>query len=90
MKNDDSHGLDLVPVFSSSNHDAEMEATAIRALLDANGIPSVVNGSTTLPVLEFVVEVPEALLPDAQRVIQDARELGPKGAEEAELTSEEQ
>ena len=34
----------MVPVFSSSNHDAEQEALAIHGLLEAAGLPSLVVG----------------------------------------------
>src|SRR6266542_4293345 len=46
---DSSHELDLVPFFSSSNTDAEMEALAIQGILEANGIPAVFVGASTIP-----------------------------------------
>src|SRR5690242_2261604 len=54
---DPSHELDLVTLFSSSNIDAEMEATTIHNLLQAGGVPSVVVGASTIPSLEFQVQV---------------------------------
>ena len=86
---DTSHDLDMVTLFSSSNIDAEMEANAIHSMLGANGIPSVVVGATTLPVLEFQVQVPQSLLEEAQRVVDEARAAGPEAAAEAEAASEE-
>ena len=82
-------GLDMVPLFSSSNHDAEMEAMAIHGILDANGIEAIVVGPSTLPVLEFQVQVPKAQLDEARRVVAEGRAAGPQGADEAEQGSEE-
>ena len=85
---DTSHDLDLVPFFSSSNHDAEMEAMSIHAILQANGIPSVLVGTSQIPSLEFQVQVPRATLADAERAVAEARAAGPEAAEEAEKASE--
>lgn len=79
---------DLVPAFSSDNHDAEMEALAMHSLLEANGIESTVAGSATIPTMEFQVLVDRAHLEEAQRVIADARAAGPEAAEEAEAEEE--
>lgn len=78
----------FVPVFSSSNHDAEMEALTIKGVLDANEIPAMLAGPHMLPNLEFQVLVPEHLLARAQRLIDEARLSGPGAAEEAEAESE--
>ena len=86
---DASHELDLVTLFSSSNHDAEMEANAIHSILQANGIPSMVVGASVIPSLMFQVEVPRAELAEAQRILAEAREAGPAAAAEAEAASEE-
>jgi hypothetical protein len=86
---DDSHELDMVNLFSSSNHDAEMEAMAIHGVMEANGIPSIVVGASTLPVLEFEVRVPKERLEQAQRVLDEAKAAGPAAAAEAEAASEE-
>ena len=77
-----------MPVFSSTNHDAEQEALAIHSLLQANGLPSVMIGPAVLPILEFRVDVPRAHLEEAGRIIRDARAAGPHGAAEAEASSE--
>jgi hypothetical protein len=82
------HELDMVPVFSSSNHDAEMEAMALHALLESNGLESAVVGTSTLPVVEFQVQVPRTQVPDAEKIMEEARAMGPAGAEEAEAESE--
>ena len=60
----------LLPVFSSSNHDAEMEAMTIKGILDASGIPAMIVGPQVLPNLEFQVQVPEHMLAAAQRTIE--------------------
>jgi hypothetical protein len=80
--------MDMVTLFSSSNYDAEMEATSIHSLLDANGIESMVVGASTIPVLEFEVQVPREDLEQAQRILAEAKEAGPSAAAEAEADSE--
>lgn len=85
---DPSHALDLVTLFSSVNHDAEMEANAIHGVLEANGVPSLVVGTPQIPSLEFQVQVPRAHLEEAERVLAEAREAGPAAAVEAERAGE--
>jgi hypothetical protein len=86
---DPSHDLDLVPLFTSANHDAEMEANAIHGLMEASGIPSIVVGAPQIPSLEFQVQVPKARLDEAERVLSEARAAGPSAAAEAEQAGEE-
>lgn len=78
----------MVPVFSSMNHDAEMESMAIQALLDSNNIPAETVGPHMLPNLEFQVQVPAHLLEQARQVIRDARQGGRRAATEAEVAGE--
>jgi hypothetical protein len=85
-----SSELDSVIVFSSSNHDAEMEATAIQTMLQSNGINALVVGSTMIPSLEFQVQVPRADAEQAARLIEEARAAGPEAAADAEAASEHQ
>ncbi|HTT65983.1 MAG TPA: DUF2007 domain-containing protein [Bryobacteraceae bacterium] len=85
---DASHEMDIVNVFSSSNHDAEMEATAIHSLLEANGIPSILVEPGPLPVLEYEVQVPREHLEEARRILAEAQAAGPQAAEEAEAAGE--
>jgi hypothetical protein len=80
----------LAPVFSSSNHDAEMEALTIRGILEASGVPAIVVGPSVLPNLEFQVQVPEHMLGEAQRLIDEARAAGSQAAVEAEAAGEAQ
>jgi hypothetical protein len=78
----------MTPVFSSSNHDAEMEAMAIKGVLDSNGIPAEIVGSHVLPALEFQVQVPQEVLEQARLAIREARQDGRRAADEAEAASE--
>jgi len=78
----------LVPVFSSMNHDAEMQALALHSLLEANGIESTVVGTSTIPVVEFQVQVPRSQKEEAERVMAEASDGGPAAADEAEAESE--
>jgi hypothetical protein len=87
---DPSSDLDVITVFSSSNHNAEMEATNIRGLLESNGIEAIVVGPSVIPSLEFQVQVPRAEAEEARRLIAEARAGGPEAAAEAEASSEHQ
>lgn len=86
---DASASLDLVTLFSSSSFDAELEAGNIHSMLQASGIPSVVVGSTILPSLEFLVQVPREQAEEAERILEEARASGPEAATEAEAAGEE-
>lgn len=78
----------FVPIFTSGNHDAEMEALTIQGILEASDIPTMLVGPHMLPNLDFQVHVPEHLVEKAQEVIAEARKAGTSAAEEAELASE--
>ena len=78
----------MMTFFRSSSHDAEMEAMAVNSLLQAHGIPSVVVGASTIPSLDFQVQVPRTDLAEAQRLLDEARAAGPDAADEAERASE--
>lgn len=84
---DASPELDLVTLFRSDRHDAEMEALAIRAVLDANEIPSVIVGTSLIASLPFEVRVPRVALERAQKALQESQEAGPEAAEEAAASS---
>jgi hypothetical protein len=86
---DASHEMDMVTLFSSSNYDAEMEAMQIRGVMESNGIESIVVGTSTLPVLEFEVQVPKEHLEEAKRILAEAQAAGPVAAAEAEAAGEE-
>ena len=85
-----SHTLDQETVFSATGTTAEMEATNIKAILDANGIESVLVGSSSLPTLPFEVQVARDHVERARQVIDEARAAGPAAAEEAEQATEQQ
>lgn len=78
----------MTPVFSSSNHDAEMEAMAIKGVLDSNDIPAMIVGPQVLPTLEFQVQVPQHLLAQARLAIREARRGGRRAADEGEAATE--
>jgi Putative prokaryotic signal transducing protein len=78
----------MVAVFSSSNHDGEMEAMAIKGVLDSNNIPAMIVGPHILPNLEFQVQVPEHLLTEARQLIREARQGGRDAAAEGEAETE--
>ena len=86
---DDSEDFDLVTVFSSDEHNAEMQAQAVQSVLEAGGIPAVIVGSSVLPNLPFEVRVPSSRVEEAEKIIADSEAAGPAGAEEAERASEE-
>jgi hypothetical protein len=83
-----SHEFDLVTIFSSQNVDAESEVIAIRGVLDANGIPSLLAGNIPYPNLPFEIKVAKEDVERAERAIAEARAAGPAAAEEAEEASE--
>jgi hypothetical protein len=78
-----SHDLDLLPVFRSDAHDAEMEALAVKSLLAANEIPAVIVGTSLYPNLPFEVRVPRMHADAARAILEEAKRLGPAAAEEA-------
>jgi hypothetical protein len=78
----------MTPVFSSSNHDAEMEAMAIQGVLESNGIPAMIVGPSVLPTFEFQVQVPQHLLAQARQLIREARQGGRRAADEGEAATE--
>ena len=78
----------MVAVFSSSKHDGEMEAMAIKGVLDSNDIPAIMVGPQMLPNLEFQVQVPQHLLAQARQLIREARQGGRSAADEGEAQTE--
>ncbi len=80
---------ELVTIYRSSGANVgELEAQEIQRLLEASGIASVLVGDAVLPNLGFELRVQEAEAATANRIIADALESGPRGAEEAERVSE--
>ena len=86
---DISHDLDMVPVFSSTAVDSEVEGDLICGVLSNTGIPALLSRSP-YPNLGVSVRVPRAQLEEAQRVIAEAQAAGPEAAAEAERASEDE
>ncbi len=78
----------MVAVFSSSNHDAEMEVMNIKAMLEASGVDAMIVGPHVLPSLEFQIQVSEEDVAQAEALIAEARAAGPEAAAEAEALTE--
>jgi hypothetical protein len=79
---------EMVAVFSSLNHDAEMEALTIKGILESEGVPVQMVGPHVLPSLEWQVQVPAEFAERAQALIEEARRAGPAAAAEGEAASE--
>jgi hypothetical protein len=79
MSQDDSTAeLNLVPL-TEGGLDlelSEMEAMSVKMLLDANGIPAVVRGTSLMPNLPQEILVPMHQLEEAVRIVADARQAG--------------
>ncbi len=86
---DPSDEFDLETIFEDMGTNAEVEAIGIRAVLDANGIPSVLVDSRPYPSLRFIVRVPRREVDRARQILEEARAAGPTAAEEAEKATEE-
>ena len=86
---DDSSNLDLETVFhvEGSGALAEMQAMNIKNLLESNGISAVLVGDSVLPNLPFAIKVARSQAGAARRLIADAEESGPIGADEVEKES---
>ncbi|MCZ2079966.1 MAG: hypothetical protein LC130_33790 [Bryobacterales bacterium] len=85
---DTSHELDLETIFSAEGTTAEMEALGVKSILEANMIPTVLIGNSTLPVLRFEVRVAREYADAANRTLAEARAAGPEAAEEAQREAE--
>jgi hypothetical protein len=89
-KVDASRELDTVPIAELQGTTGEMEALGIQSILDANGIPAVLVGASTLPNLSFQVRVAKADFDRARAALEEARAAGPVAAVEAEEETERQ
>ena len=85
---DNSAALDLVDVFVGTGTSAEMEAMTTRAVLDSEGIPSIIVGVSQLPYLPFVVKVPRNAFDKSMAALAAAQQAGPAAAEEAAQATE--
>jgi hypothetical protein len=89
-KLDPSPEFDAVTIMELQGATGEIEAMGIKSILDANEIPNVLVGASTLPNLSFLIQVPAAELERAQTAIREAQAAGPAAAVEAERASEPQ
>ena len=78
---------DLVTLFHSVGTDGVMQADAIHAILESNGIYSL-NSGIAYPAVGFDVKVARADLEKARQVLKEAEANGPEAAEEPEAASE--
>jgi hypothetical protein len=85
---DDSEDLDLETIFHSDGPMAEVEAVAIKNVLEANGVAAVLFGDSVLPNFGFEVKVARDQVENARRLIAQAEADGPAAADEGELESE--
>lgn len=83
-----SHELDAEIVFETQGAEGEMEAMAVKGVLDAGGLHPILVGSSTLPSLPFVIQVPREEREEALRLIAEAAAAGPAAAEEAARATE--
>jgi hypothetical protein len=71
-----SEDLDFVSIFSAQGVEAEMEAISIQSVLEANGIPCTVIGSSQIPSLPFEVRVPKSRVQEARSLLDEVRQAG--------------
>ena len=83
-----SHALDMVTLWNSGTVTAEVEADMIRGVLESNGIPVMVVGTSQYPNLPVEVRVPRGKVKEAEELIAQAEAAGPDAAVEAEAESE--
>jgi len=83
-----SHELDSVTLAEFQGTTGEIEAMGIYSVLQSSGIPAVLVGSSSIPVLSFMVKVGAADLERAREAVAEAQAAGPAGAFEAEQAGE--
>jgi hypothetical protein len=85
---DTSGDLDMVTVLRAEEHDAQSEVQIVRGLLEAGGVPCVIVGGPEFPNLPCEVRVPKERFEEALILIAESQSAGPRGAEEAEASTE--
>ncbi len=81
---DPSHDLDVVSIYHSEGSPlGEMEANAIKSVLESNGLMAMVNGDSVLPNMPFDVMVARDQADHARELLAEAQAAGPAAAEEA-------
>ncbi|MBK5291533.1 MAG: hypothetical protein JJE04_07665 [Acidobacteriia bacterium] len=79
---DNSASLNLVTVFEGVGLTGELEALSLRGVLDANNVASVLEGSSTMPNLPFLVKVARMQEAEALQMIAEARAAGVETVED--------
>lgn len=86
---DDSSALDAETVFRArSGPSAELEAMAVKGMLEAAGIAVILVGDSVLPNLSFEVQVAKENAARASEIIAHAQTIGAQAAEEEERATE--
>ena len=86
---DDAPELELESIYhSEGSSTAEMEAMAVKSILESNGIATIVVGDAVLPNLPFEVRVAREHAARARQLVAEAIQNGPAAADEAELLTE--
>jgi hypothetical protein len=86
---DDRPDLDVETVFRArSGPSAEMEALAVKGMLEAAGIGAIFVGDSVLPNLPFEVQVAKENVARANEIIAQAQSIGAEAAEEEERATE--
>ena len=80
----------LVTVFEGNGYSAEMEAQSVRALLEADGIDSVVvrENVPEIPLGRVTVRVLASEAARAEELLRDAQTAGTEAVEQVESESE--
>jgi hypothetical protein len=69
--------LDLETIYhAEGSNTAELESLSIKALLESNGIPTVLVGDPVFPNLPFEIKVPYDQAETARRLIADRKATG--------------
>lgn len=85
----DSPAFDAETVFrADSGANAEMEAMAVKSMLESAGVAALLVGDSILPNLAFEVRVAREQLDDARRLIEEAQVAGAEAADQEEQSTE--
>jgi len=86
---DNSPALDAVTVFRArSGTTAEMEAMAVKGMLESAGIGAILVGDSVLPNLSFEIQVAKDQAEQAEQLIAAAQAAGAQAADEEERSTE--
>jgi hypothetical protein len=86
---DDSAAFDAETVFRASGGTTqELEAAAVRSVIESAGIATVTVGDPVLPNLSFEIRVAKEHAAQARQLIAEAQAAGPAAAEAAERATE--